>query len=262
MHPAQRRPLIAGNWKMNLTRDGAVALARSVARHAAGACVDVAIFPAFVHIDAVLSALRTDGTEVPVGAQDCSDAPNGAFTGEVSLGMLKDIGCHWVLTGHSERRHVIGETDDIVASKTAAALGAGMTCVLCIGETLDQREGGETDAVNERQLRAALGGISPADMLKLVIAYEPVWAIGTGRTATPDDAQLAHAAVRHVLQDLFGAEMAHRTRILYGGSLKAANAPDLLAKPDIDGGLVGGASLEAGEFGAIIDAAAALAVSA
>ena len=199
MHPAQRTPLVAGNWKMNLDRAGAVALARAVARHAAGACVDVAIFPAFVHLDAVLGALRSEGLSLAVGAQDCSDAPNGALTGEVSLAMLQDLACDWVLTGHSERRHVLGETDEVVGRKTAAALRAGLTCVLCIGETLDQRERGETDAVNARQLRAALKGLDASACARLVVAYEPVWAIGTGRVASADDAQAAHRAARAVL---------------------------------------------------------------
>ncbi|MCA9292944.1 MAG: triose-phosphate isomerase [Phycisphaerales bacterium] len=262
MPPVQRTPLIAGNWKMNLDCAGAVALARDVARHAAGARVDVAVFPAFVHLDAVQRALRADGLALTVGAQDCSDAPNGALTGEVSLAMLQDLGCNWVLTGHSERRHVIGESDDVVAAKTAAALRASFTCVLCIGEKLEQRERGETDTVNERQLRAALKGLDAQACTNLVIAYEPVWAIGTGRVASAADAQAAHHAARRVLSDILGRETAARTRILYGGSLKASNAGELLAMADVDGGLVGGASLEAGGFGAIIDAAAGLAHSA
>ena len=262
MHPSHRTPLVAGNWKMNLDRAAAIDLALTVARRAAGACVDVAVCPAFVHLDAVIMALQEAGLALPVGAQDCYDAPEGAFTGEISCAMLRDLGCKAALTGHSERRHVLGEDDALVARKTRAVLEAGLTCVLCIGETLEQREAGETLAVNERQLRAGLAGLDAGLAQRLVVAYEPVWAIGTGRTATPDDAQSAHEAARHVLAGLLGDDVARVTRILYGGSLKPGNAGEIFARPDVDGGLVGGASLQEGDFGAIIEAAAAVALSA
>lgn len=242
---------------MNLSREEAVALARSVAAGSKGMdSVQRMIFPAAVHLDAVSDALReTDGSGVELGAQNAWHEPNGAFTGETSIDMIKDLGCVWLLTGHSERRHVIGESDELVNAKTRAGLDAGLSVVLCIGETLEQREAGETDSVNERQLRAGLEGVSHADLNRLVIAYEPVWAIGTGRTATPEDAQAAHHAARTVLEDLYGQQPATGLRILYGGSVKPDNAADLFAQPDIDGGLIGGASLKADSFLAICQAA-------
>jgi triosephosphate isomerase len=251
-----RRPYVAGNWKMNMDRAGAVALAEEVAAGAAEltGTVDVGMFPAFVHVDAVSRALAGAGSKVILGAQDCYPGEHGAFTGEVSAPMLKDVGCASVLTGHSERRHVIGEGDEIVNRKTLAALGAGMQCILCVGETIEQRRAGETDAVNERQVRAGLAGVTPEMVARLTIAYEPVWAIGTGETATPDDAQDAQEKIRRVLADVLGADAAAAMRIQYGGSMKPANAADLLACPDIDGGLIGGASLKAESFLAIVRA--------
>lgn len=242
---------------MNLSREEAVALARSIASGSKGMqSVDRIVFPAAVHLDAVRYALAEVGTGgVQLGAQNAWHEPNGAFTGETSTEMLKDLGCAWLLTGHSERRHVIGETDDLVNAKTRAGLDAGLSVVLCIGETLEQREAGQTDAVNERQLRAGLAGVSHADLNRLVIAYEPVWAIGTGKTATPEDAQAAHHAARTVLEDLFGQQPATGIRILYGGSVKPDNAAELFEQPDIDGGLIGGASLKADSFLKICQAA-------
>lgn len=252
-----RLPIVAGNWKMNLDKAGAAALASAVAR-AAGehkGAVHTAIFPAFVHLD-VCAHAAGDAGALTVGAQDAYFETNGAFTGEISLDMLKDLGMSAVLIGHSERRHVIGEDDTLCNKKVVAAIAAGLTAVLCIGETLEQREAGETDITNEHQLRAGLAGLSNADTERLVIAYEPVWAIGTGKTATPDDAQAAHKACRAVLADMFDAPTAERIRILYGGSMKPANAGELIAQPDIDGGLIGGASLNAEDFAAIIGTAA------
>ncbi len=251
---SNRTPLVAGNWKMHLDRGAAVELALAVGAHGGGG-VERAIFPAFVHLDAVCSALRGAGIDLAVGGQDLWTEPEGAFTGEVSAAMLADVGCRMVLAGHSERRNVLGESDELVGRKTAAALAAGLTCVLCVGETRAQREAGETDAVNERQIRAGLADVGASDVDRLVIAYEPVWAIGTGRTASPEDAQSAHAAIRRVLGELLDAPAALTTRILYGGSVKPANAADLFAQEDVDGGLVGGASLRADDFAAIVDAA-------
>mgnify|MGYP005844924629 CR=1 FL=1 len=253
--PAMRTPFVGGNWKMNTDRASGTALARAVAEGSA-ACegVEVALFPPFPYLGAIADTLR--GSRVALGAQDLYHEKSGAFTGEVSAAMLLDCGASVVLTGHSERRHVIGESDDLVNRKTRAALDAGLTCVLCIGETLEQRERGETDAVNERQLRAGLAGIDADRATRLVIAYEPVWAIGTGRNATPADAQDAHARVRAVLASVFSPQAAAAMRIIYGGSLKPENAEALLAQPDVDGGLVGGASLSATDFCAIVRAAA------
>lgn len=254
-----RKPIIGGNWKMNTVRASAVDLATSVSRDAADALdagVEIAVFPPFVYLDAVGDSLRRAKSPVLVGAQDLYFEQPGAFTGEISADHLRDIGVKIVLVGHSERRHVIGESDDIINKKLHAALGAGMRVVLCIGETLEQRERGETDAINERQLQAALRDIETKDMADVVIAYEPVWAIGTGRNAAPSDAQAAHAHIRRVMYELFDADTAAAMQIQYGGSLKPDNADELFAQPDVDGGLVGGASLKAADFVAICDAAA------
>ena len=248
-----RTPYVGGNWKMNTNRATGPALAREVGAGADAAC-EVVVFPPFPYLLGVGQALA--GSRTRLGAQDCSFEKNGAFTGEVSLEMLKDCGVTSVLTGHSERRHVLGETDELVNRKTRAVLWAGLTCVLCVGEQLGEREAGRTDAVNERQLRAGLAGVESDQMARVVIAYEPVWAIGTGKIATPADAQDAHRKIRGVLGSLYAPAVAGATRIIYGGSLKAANAAELLGQPDIDGGLVGGASLQAAEFLPIIAAAA------
>jgi triosephosphate isomerase len=251
-----RRPSIGGNWKMNTDRAGATRLARDVAAGVSGlAGVDVSVFPPFPFLLAVSDVLGAAIPAVRLGAQDFYAKPDGAFTGEVSLAMLKDCGVRIVLAGHSERRHVIGESDELVNAKTVAALAAGFECILCIGETLDQRQEGRTDEVNARQLRSDLAGVPAASLPRLTIAYEPVWAIGTGKTATPADAQDAHAKIRRVLADLYSPALAAATRIQYGGSVKAASAAELFAQPDIDGGLIGGASLNAPEFVEIVRAA-------
>jgi len=254
--PAARRPFVGGNWKMNTMRRTAAALARAVGEAAPAEELDVWVFPPFVYLDIVGDQLRGAKKGVALGAQDVYHEPDGAFTGEVSTSMLQDIGVGGVLAGHSERRHVIGEDDALVGKKVRAILDAGFTCVLCVGETLEQREAGKTDAVNEGQLRAALQDLPSNLWSRLVVAYEPVWAIGTGRTATPDDAQRAHEAIRSVLAGFGSDQVAASTRIVYGGSVKPGNAADLFAQPDIDGGLIGGASLEASDFIAICEAAA------
>ncbi len=214
----------------------------------ASGSIEVAVFPAFVHLDAAAATLALAKSPVALGAQDAWPEPDGAYTGEISIAMLQDLGVSAVLVGHSERRHVVGEAEDLIARKTRAVLDAGVTCVLCVGETLDQRDAGVTDRVNESQTRSALAGVTLADPARLVVAYEPVWAIGTGRTATPADAQAAHARLRAVLADVLGSDAAGAIRIIYGGSVKPDNARELFARPDIDGGLIGGASLDHAGF--------------
>lgn len=252
---ATRIPIVGGNWKMNTNRASAVALARGVAS-AVGSVggIEVVLLPPFPYLLEVGKAV--EGSRVALGAQDVFCEPDGAFTGEVSANMLRDCGCAWTLVGHSERRHVIGEGDDLVNRKVLAALGAGLNVILCVGETRGQREAGQTDAVNQRQLTSGLHGVTREQMRRVVIAYEPVWAIGTGLTATPEDAQAAHAAIRATLGRLFDSATAGGVRIQYGGSMKPGNAAGLMKMPDIDGGLIGGASLNADDFGAIVQAAA------
>ncbi len=257
--PRSPRIVIGGNWKMNTDRAGGLALAKSVGAAAATlpAHVDVAIFPPFPYLAAISEALCAAGSRVMLGAQDCYHAEKGAFTGEVSTLMLRDVGVQIVLAGHSERRHVLHEGDDLVNLKVRAILNHGLRCVLCVGEKLEQRVTGQTDTVNERQVRLGLRDVTPDQLDRLVIAYEPVWAIGTGKTATPADAQDAHHKIRRVLEDLFGKDAAARLPIQYGGSVTGANAAELLAQPDVNGALVGGASLKPDDFGAILSAAGA-----
>ncbi len=254
---APRRPHVGGNWKMNLTLDAARSLASALKGGidaAAGGQVDVTVFPAMPHLAAVAEVLK--GSPIAVGAQNAYFQPDGAFTGETSLAMLKDLGVASVLVGHSERRHLLGESDALVNEKVLAALAAGLDVTLAIGEQLEQRENGRTDAVNAGQLALGLAGVSPEHLARVTLAYEPVWAIGTGRTASPDDAQAAHAAIRRALGSLYTPEAAAGVRIQYGGSMKPANAADLLGQADIDGGLIGGAALKSDDFLAIVAAAA------
>lgn len=243
---------------MNLDAEGARELAgfwrgTSVAERIRALEVDVCVFVPFPYLMAARDALADSG--VSLGAQDVYFEKSGAFTGEVSAGMLIDCGVTHVLVGHSERRHVIGEDDALVARKARAVIEAGMICVLCVGETLQQRERGEADQVNERQTRAALSGLGAADLGRVIIAYEPVWAIGTGRTASPEDAQNAHVRIRTVVARMFSEREAETLRMIYGGSVKASNARELFSQRDIDGGLIGGASLDAKEFLSIIGSA-------
>jgi triosephosphate isomerase len=242
-----RRPLIAGNWKMNLNRAEAVALASAVAARAGDfPGVDLAVFPPAVYLDAVRTS--TVGSALAHGAQNMSDQPNGAFTGETSAAMLVDLGCRYVILGHSERRHIYKETDEDVNKKTLAALAAGLTPIVCVGELLAEREADQTVAVIRRQFDGSLGNLSQDQIVRVVIAYEPVWAIGTGKVATPEQAEAVHMDLRKILTDRYNATTAEGIRILYGGSVKASNAAELLAKPNVDGALVGGASLKADEF--------------
>jgi len=253
---ADRKPYVGGNWKMNLHRAEAEALASELAGKITDDRVEVAVFPALPYLGIVADALCEAGCQtIKVGAQDAYFEPNGAFTGEVSLSMVQDLGAKTVLIGHSERRHVIGEDDILINRKVLATLDAGLEVILAIGEKIEQREAGQTDAINAAQLSYGLAGVKAEQMSRVTIAYEPVWAIGTGKTATPDDAQQAHAAIRCHLAGMFDQTVAEAVRIQYGGSMKPANAKELLAQNDIDGGLIGGASLKAEDFAAIIDAA-------
>jgi triosephosphate isomerase len=257
MDPA-RRPLIAGNWKMHGGDDDGCELARAVARIASELDgVEVVVAPPFTALAAVSHELREARSEVAVAAQNMHWDKSGAFTGEVSAPMLKVCGCGWVILGHSERRQLFGETDEAVARKLATANAEGLAPIVCVGETLEEREAGQTMDVVKRQVQAAIDGLNDSAGAG-VVAYEPVWAIGTGRVAEPSDAQEVHAMIRRRLFES-SRELGRDTRILYGGSVKAQNAEGLLSQPDIDGALVGGASLEADGFGKIVEVASKLA---
>jgi triosephosphate isomerase len=250
-----RRPFIAGNWKMNAgTREAAGPLALAVARAVEDmGRVDVLVAPPLVAMAAVAEALEAAGSRVWIGAQNMSSAASGAFTGEVSGEMLRAWGATWVILGHSERRQLYGETDESVAKKTTAAMTTGPRPIVCVGETLAEREAGATLDIVERQVRAAAGALAAQPGFG-AIAYEPVWAIGTGRVASPEQAQEVHAKIRELLARV-STDLAELTRILYGGSVKSENAASLLVQPDIDGALVGAASLDPGAFGEIVAAA-------
>ena len=246
-----RRILVAGNWKMNLLQSQGTALSQALAAKYPSAAVEILVCPASPYLASVGAAVR--GSAVELGGQNLYFAPQGAFTGEVSGDMLKDVGCGWVLVGHSERRQFFGETDELLAKKTATGLSQGLKVVLCVGELLAERQAGQMETVLEKQM-AGLAQVSAEQMANIVIAYEPVWAIGTGVTASTEQAQQAHAFLRSQLQSRYGDAVASATRILYGGSVKADNALELLSQPDVDGALVGGASLKADSFIAIIEA--------
>lgn len=250
-----RRPLIAGNWKMNTDRDVAVALAKSIvlrSQEESLAGCELVVAPPYPFLDAVVQS--TGSSPVRVAGQDLFYEASGAWTGAVSASMLRSVGCSHVLIGHSERRLHFGETDETSGLRVQAALGAGLTAIVCVGETLEEREAGQTLDVVSRQLRAALGAVPVETPECFVLAYEPVWAIGTGRVATPEQAQEVHASLRRELEAR-SASSAETTRILYGGSVKPANAAELFAGEDVDGALVGGASLDAESFIAIARAA-------
>ncbi len=251
-----RKPFVAGNWKMNMDAHTGVELAKAIAAGAgdvAGEKVDIALIPPFVYLQSVASAVTA--SHIAVGAQDVYFEEKGAFTGEISTGMLKDVGCAYVLCGHSERRHVIGEDDAIINKKVHAAINGGLLPILCVGELQGEREAGQTEAVVSKQVKEGLAGLDAEKIAAVTIAYEPVWAIGTGLTATPDQAQEVHAFIRKLVAELYDAEVAENMRIQYGGSVKASNSAELLGQPDIDGALVGGASLKADEFLGIIQSA-------
>ncbi len=248
-----RKPFVAGNWKMNTDSYSSIELAESIASGSleiTGEKVHVAVIPPFVYIPAVVKALST--SSIAVGAQDIYTEPEGAFTGEISALMLKDIGCNYALCGHSERRHVIGETDELINKKVSASISGGLLPILCVGELLEERQAGRTNEVVTRQINSDLAGLSAEKASAVTLAYEPVWAIGTGQTATPQQAQEVHALIRKLLGEMYGNQLAEEIRILYGGSAKPDNAADLMHQPDINGLLVGGASLNADDFIAII----------
>lgn len=248
-----RRKLVAGNWKMNGSRRNAQALVEAIKQGAARLeNVEVALCPPFVYLSEVGAQLA--GSAILLGAQSLCDKPEGAYTGEIAGAMLRDVGCTYVIVGHSERRSLYGEDDALVALKAAAALGAGLKPILCVGETLQEREQSITETVVARQLDVLLKTVGVEGLARGVIAYEPVWAIGTGRTASPAQAQEVHAYLRRRIA-VHNATIADEIQILYGGSVKADNAAELFAMPDIDGGLIGGASLHAGQFLAICQAA-------
>ena len=246
-----RKKIVAGNWKMNTTVSEGVALAKAVAEKAGeiGEGVGLIVAPPFTHLVSVAEALK--GSKVGLSAQNCADHVKGAYTGEVAVDMLKDAGCNWTILGHSERRQYYGETDEKLVEKVRLALDAGLGVILCVGENLDEREAGRHFDVVTSQVKAVLYNFSAEDMKNVVIAYEPVWAIGTGKTATAAQAEEIHALIRKTLAEKFGSELAEETTILYGGSCKPSNAKELFAEKDIDGGLIGGASLKAEDFIAI-----------
>jgi triosephosphate isomerase (TIM) len=246
-----RRPFIAGNWKMNLNRAQAVALAEGVAKGAEKIeGVDLAVCPPSCYLEAVGRAIA--GSKVALGAQNMYHEKEGAFTGELSAGMLRDLGCTYVILGHSERRHILGETDAQINKKVHASLAAGLLPIVCVGELLSEREAGQTMAVIRTQFDGSLAGLSDDQMKSLVIAYEPVWAIGTGKVATPQQAEEVHLALRKIAAERYNGSIADLVRLQYGGSVKPDNAAQLLKQPDIDGALVGGASLKVDQFLGIV----------
>jgi len=258
-----RRPFVAGNWKMNLDLAAARALVSELrVRVGAAPKIDIAICPPSIYLFPMAKAVAD--CPIRLGAQNCYFETAGAFTGEVSAAMVKEAGCTCVILGHSERRHTIGprtsdgrihgETDEIIARKCRAVLAAGLTPIVCVGETLAERDSGQTTEVLTRQISGGLAGLDATSAGRIVVAYEPVWAIGTGRNATPEQAQEAHLHIRTMLGDQFGRSVANDMRIQYGGSVKPDNATALMKCPDVDGALVGGASLKSAEFLAIIDA--------
>ena len=249
-----RTKIIAGNWKMNVKPSETATLVKEVVE-ATKLFTNVEVVCCTPAIDIPAAVAAAAGTHVGVGAENAHWEEKGAFTGEISTGMLVDAGAKYVIIGHSERRQYFGETDETVNKRTRAVIASGLTAIVCVGETLEEREAGKLVEVIERQMNVGLKDVTPADCERLVIAYEPVWAIGTGKTATPDQAQEVHALIRATLAKLVGAETAETVRIQYGGSMKPSNAAELLAKPDIDGGLIGGAALKAVDFAAIVGSA-------
>lgn len=249
-----RKKIVAGNWKMNTTKPDGKELAKAVAELSSEVPAEAGLIvaPPFTHLCAVGKQLC--GTKVQLAAQNCADHKSGAYTGEVSVDMLKAVGCQWVILGHSERRQYYGETDEKLVEKTKLALEAGLGVILCVGENLEEREAGKHFDVCSAQVRNVLYNFSAEDMANIVIAYEPVWAIGTGKTATAEQAEEIHAFIRKEIAQKFGAQVADDTTILYGGSCKPSNAKELFAQADIDGGLIGGAALKASDFIAIAKA--------
>ncbi len=253
MNKALRKAVIAGNWKMNKTPDEAKTLIEEIKPLVKDADCDVVVCVPYVDLQNAVEA--TKGSNIGVGAENCHFEKSGAFTGEISAPMLTSMGVNYVIIGHSERRTYFGETDVTVNKRTLAALESGLKVIVCVGEYLEQREQGITAELVAMQTKIALGGVSAEQLKNVIIAYEPVWAIGTGLTATPEQANEVCAVIRKAIADLYGADAADATTIQYGGSMNAKNAEELLAQPDVDGGLIGGASLKAPDFAAIVKAA-------
>lgn len=249
-----RKKIVAGNWKMNTNLQEGVALAKEIneALKAAQPKCDVIIAVPFTHLASINAVI--DPAKLGLGAENCANHKSGAYTGEVSAPMVASTGATYVIIGHSERRQYYGETSEILKEKVALALENNLTPIFCIGEVLEERENGTYNEVVKKQIEEALFNLSAEDFGKIILAYEPVWAIGTGKTATDDQAEDMHAFIRGVIADRYGKEVAENTSILYGGSCKPSNAPQLFAKPDVDGGLIGGASLECGSFMGIVNA--------
>ena len=246
-----RKPIIAGNWKMNMTPGDAERLVMELIPLVKNAKCDVVVCPPYVDLLTVGRLLA--GTNIKLGAQSVHWAPKGAFTGEISADMLLSVGVSHVIVGHSERRQYFGETDETVNKRAKAALDAGMTPIICVGETLEQREKGVTDTIVSKQTVAALAGFDAAEIEKTVIAYEPIWAIGTGRTATAEDANATIGVIRKAIASVYGDALAQKVRIQYGGSMNPKNASELMAMPEIDGGLIGGASLKSEDFSKVVN---------
>ena len=253
MNKSVRKAVIAGNWKMNKTPAEAVALLKEIAPLVKDANCDVVACVPYVDLHVALEA--TKGTNIKIGAENCHWEKSGAFTGEISADMLASMGVPYVITGHSERRTLFGDTDVTVAQRTRAGLDAGLTVILCVGEYLEQREQGITAELCAMQTKIALQGVTEAELSRVIIAYEPVWAIGTGKTATAQQAEEVCADIRKTIASLYGEKVAETVTIQYGGSMNAANADELLSKVNVDGGLIGGASLKAEDFAAIVKAA-------
>jgi len=246
-----RKPIVYGNWKMNMDRAGAVALVEGLKEELASCDgVEFGVAPPFVYLEAVVAAAA--GSRIGVASQNVYFEEKGAFTGEISVAMLRDVGCDYAIIGHSERRHVMGESDELINKKVRAALAGGLKVILCVGELADERDEGKTEAVVDRQIAGGLHGVDEGELARVVIAYEPVWAIGTGRTATPEQAGQVHAFIRRRMAELYSASAAEALRIQYGGSVKPENAYELARVADVDGALVGGASLKKDSFAAIV----------
>ncbi len=254
-----RKTIVAGNWKMNLDRNQAADLAKSVVQGCSQRLdvsenLGVILCPPAIYLESVID--QTMGSKVAVGSQNIYFAESGAFTGEQSAGMVADIGCGYTIVGHSERRAIFGESDELVQKKAIAAIAAGISPIVCLGESLEQRESGNTMDVIQQQFTGSLAGLDDQQFGQVVIAYEPVWAIGTGKVATPEQAQEVHADLRKMVESRYNPTLADQVSILYGGSVKPGNAAELMAQPDIDGALVGGASLKDDSFLGIIEASA------
>ncbi|HET6875673.1 MAG TPA: triose-phosphate isomerase [Acidimicrobiales bacterium] len=255
MAKARRKPLVSGNWKMNLTHLEAINVIQKLSYSLDASDpghVDISVHPPFTALRSAQTVIEADDLPISLGAQNVHWEASGAYTGEISPAMLAKLNVSYVIVGHSERRQLFGETDEAVAKKVAAVFNAGMTPIMCVGETLEEREAGTTEERVLGQLRAGLGSLNPEQITRMVVAYEPVWAIGTGRNATPDDAQAVCGAIRAAVVADHGEAAGDGVRVQYGGSVKASTAADLMAQPDVDGALVGGASLDPSEFAQIV----------